>query len=574
MSVRASVALGSVLLASVLAPAVAGARPYAVTNLRAISGPSPFAAGCPGAGLDETRIAGAEIEPAITVNPAHSRNIVATWQQDLGRGAARTDLIGTSRDGGRTWKRVKIPGLSRCTGGSADVATDPWLSAGADGTVYFSGAVVFTSSDPPPAALFASHSRNQGRSWSRAVRFAGPSTRLEREVITADPKRPRHAYAVWWERDPKHEFVGGIHRFARTTDGGATWSTPKTLDTAPAGELDQSAEILVLPNGKLLALFARFQLGGGGAFQKLFAARSRDQGRTWSRPLQVVSQPVQPILDPETGDQLSNQDMTFHSAAIAPDGTVYVAWDRNRSATSGTIDIAKSRDGGLSWSGPAPLRGATAFTFEPAIAVDSRGTVGLMWYDTRNDRRGDAALTTDVWFARSADRGHSWKQIHVAGPFDFRTAPRPSGNLRLGEYQGLTGLRTRGFAAVFTQAAPRAEHGPTDIFFARIEPRPCVRSRFARLQSAAADLVRETASRDRSGSGRAYRAFGDRYCALRGLVRANDPRDASRIAEAYKQAGASIRAGKLKRANAAAGRLLMAVNSAASKVRGVRLRRA
>jgi hypothetical protein len=473
MSFRALVAVGSALLASALLPAMTGARPYRVKNLQAISGPSPFAAGCPGALFDETRVAGAEIEPAITVNPAHPRNIVATWQQDLGRGAARSDLIGTSRDGGKTWKRATIPGLSRCTGGSFDSATDPWLSAGPDGTVYFSGAALSLASDPGPAVLVSSRSRDRGRSWSPVVPFAGPNLRVEREVITADPVRPGHAYAVWWERDPLMPFEGSTHAFARTTDGGASWSAPTTLDAAPPGALDQSAEILVLPNGSLLALFARFRLEGSGAIQQLFALRSHDRGMTWSAPVQVAAQPIQPYLDPETGDQLPNQDLTFHSAAIGPDGTVYVAWDRDSSATSGTIDIAKSSDGGVTWSGPTPLPGVTAFTFQPAIAVDSRGTVGVIWYDTRNDRPGDAALTTDVWFAHSPDGGGSWRQIHVAGPFDFRAAPRPNGFGRLGEYQGLAGLRTRGFAAAFTQAAPQAEDGPTDIFFARIEPRRC-----------------------------------------------------------------------------------------------------
>lgn len=461
--------LAGVVGAAVL-PAVAAARPYRVKNLQVISGPSPFAAGCPGAVLDETRVAGAEIEPAVTVNPADPRNIVATWQQDLGQGASRSDLIGTSRDGGRTWKRVTIPGLSRCTGGSADAATDPWVSTGGDGTVYFSGAAIFFSPVPPPAVLVASRSRDRGRSWSFPVTFAGPSTRLEREVITADPTRPGHAYVTWWERDPAGSFVGSTHRFARTTDGGASWSAPVTLDSAPAGALDQSAEILVLPNGSLLALFARLEIQGDAAFQKLFTLRSRDQGRTWSAPVEVVSQSVAPFFDAETGDALPSQDLTFHSAAIAPDGTVYVAWDRNNSATSGTIDVAKSRDGGRTWSGPTPVPVATAFTFQPAIAVDGRGTVGLTWYDNRNDRPGDAARTTDIWFAHSDDGGSSWHQTHVAGPFDLRTAPRPSGDLRLGEYQGLAGLHKRSFAAVFTQAAPQAEDGPTDIFFARIGP--------------------------------------------------------------------------------------------------------
>ena len=224
-----SLLIFAIVLLTAAWPAVTVARPYKVKNPQAISGPSPFPAGCPGAVLDETRITGAEIEPAITVNPAHPRNIIATWQQDVGRGAARSDLIGTSRDGGKTWKRVTIPGLSRCTGGSFDSATDPWLSAGPDGTVYFSGAVLSLSSDPPPAALVASRSRDRGRSWAAAVPFAGPSVRLEREVITADPARPGHTYVVWWERDPLMPFVGSTHQFARTTDGGATWSTPTTL---------------------------------------------------------------------------------------------------------------------------------------------------------------------------------------------------------------------------------------------------------------------------------------------------------------------------------------------------------
>jgi hypothetical protein len=222
-------------------------------------------------------------------------------------------------------------------------------------------------------------------------------------------------------------FVGSAHQFARTLDGGATWSAPVTLDTAPPGALDQSAEILVLPNGSLLALSARLQLEGGGALQKLFAVRSPDQGRTWDAPVQVASQPIAPIPDPETGDALPNQDLTFHSAATAPDGTVYVAWDRDSSATSGKIDIARSSNGALNWSAPTALPGVTAFAFQPAIAVDARGTVGVIWYDNRNDRLGDAARTTDVWFAHSVDGGNSLSQSHVAGPFDFPHRTEASG---------------------------------------------------------------------------------------------------------------------------------------------------
>jgi hypothetical protein len=125
--------------------------------------------------------------------------------------------------------------------------------------------------------------------------------------------------------------------------------------------------------------------------------------------------------------------------------------------------VARSRDGGRTWSS-SKVPGITAFAFEPAIAVDSRGTVGLIWYDLRRDMSGDAKLTTDVWFARSNDRGATWRQSHLAGPFDLRTAPTT--NRWIGEYQGLAGLRT-GFGGVVTMSAPQARQGASDIFFVR-----------------------------------------------------------------------------------------------------------
>ena len=140
MSGRALLAVAAALLMGVLLPASAGAGPYKVKDLQAISGPSPFAAGCPGGFHDETKITGHEIEPAITVNPANPRNIVATWKQDVGpfngRGRSRRLLARRRQD---VDADARSPASRVCTGGTADTASDPWVSAGGDGTVYFGG---------------------------------------------------------------------------------------------------------------------------------------------------------------------------------------------------------------------------------------------------------------------------------------------------------------------------------------------------------------------------------------------------------------------------------------------------
>jgi hypothetical protein len=468
--------VGSALLVSVLLlasppAAVAGGRPhkgapYKVKDLRVISGPSPFAGGCPGARFDDQTITGHELEPAVTVNPANPRNIVAAWKQDVGTAnQTRSDLAASSLDGGKTWTRSTIPGLTVCTGGTADAGSDPWVAAGGDGTAYFSGLAADLSTDPPTTAVVASRSRNGGRTWRAPATVAAPLEGNETDSVTASPTRAGHAYVAW-----ANFIVPSLPRtntleFSRTTNGGASWSPPVLIDQPGPFQIDQAPRILVLPGGTLLAIFARgdFETGLGS----IHAARSLDEGRTWVPAVEVGSKPIPNVVDPETGLPLPSPG--FPSAAVAPDGTVYVVFEDSRSPTSGAVGVARSRDGGRTWS-TTMLPGVRGFAFEPAVAVDAHGTVGVIWYDLRNDRPGDAALSADVWFAYSGDRGRSWRQTHVAGPTDLRTAPLPAHNF-VGEYQGLAGLpRGRGFAAVFALAAPQAKDGPTDIFFARIGP--------------------------------------------------------------------------------------------------------
>jgi hypothetical protein len=131
-------------------------------------------AGCPGALFDETNITGHELEPMITVGPADRRNIIATWKQDVGPNATRSDLIASSQDGGKTWTRTTIPGLTVCTGGTADLASDPWVSAGGHGTVYFGGLAADLSTAPPTTAVVASHSGDGGSTWPSPATVAPP----------------------------------------------------------------------------------------------------------------------------------------------------------------------------------------------------------------------------------------------------------------------------------------------------------------------------------------------------------------------------------------------------------------
>ena len=439
-------------------PAAAVAAPARV-SLRQVSGPTPFPAGCPGAAFDDTMIPGQEVEPSITANRARPNNVVAAWMQDSGPDSVRSDVTASSRNGGRTWTRTTIPGLTKCEGGTADSAADPWLSSGGDGTVYFAGLAPIFDGHTPLQTIVASHSVDGGRSWAVPTTLVPPANGNETPAITGSPTQPGRAYEVW------AEFATGDIHFSTTSDRGATWSPSVVVDPSIPNAIDLVPRLLVLPDGTLLTIFARGELDT--LTGRVLATRSRDGGRTWTPLVQLFAQPIEKFFD-DHGEELPIPQ--YPNVAVAPDGTVYATVEAPSSATSGVIAVARSRDGGARWS-TVTSPGVGAYAFEPTIAVDSHGTVGMTWYDLRRDRPGDAPLRADVWFASSRDQGATWKETHVAGT-DLRTAALARQN-RVGEYQGLTASGPHRFVAILTLAAPFATDGPTDIFAARISDVRC-----------------------------------------------------------------------------------------------------
>ena len=121
-----------------------------------------------------------EIEPWVEVNPTNPQNIAALWQQDRwSNGGARSTVAGVSFDGGTTWQMVVVPGLTDCSGGSFERASDPWLSFAPDGTLHHISLLL--NIDPPPEfpigfgpnALAVSKSTDGGLTWSTPILIIG-----------------------------------------------------------------------------------------------------------------------------------------------------------------------------------------------------------------------------------------------------------------------------------------------------------------------------------------------------------------------------------------------------------------
>ena len=432
---------------------------------RIISGPLPVAVGCAGPSPPAPRPA----EPSLAAGPGDPQQLVASWLEN-----SSGTIVAVSHDGGATWTRSALPGLLTCAGGRYLRTSDPWVSIGPDGTTYVAslGTRPATSSGTVHD-IVVSVSRDHGASWDPPVvveSAPAPPLQPDKEAILADPRRPASAYAVWVDYQVASGVEPSVNQvmFARTIDGGHTWSTPSAIYSG--NDEAQQNQLLMTAGGVLIDVFAEAPSMPGAPHPpplpvKIRLIRSTDQGKTWSAPIDAARFTYTNAVDPGTGGQLRffGQDISAASAGNA----VYVAWFEDHADFS-TIQVARSEDAGVHWRAPQRVVREKAEAFLPTLAVAGDATVGLLWYDFRHFKQGSPMLDTDVWFSTSRDRGAHWTERRAAGPFDLRSAPAVRYGPFIGDYMGLVGLPD-GFGAAFIQAKPQSRHGPTDVFFSRID---------------------------------------------------------------------------------------------------------
>src|SRR5262249_20574528 len=119
----------------------------------------------------------------------------------------------------------------------------------------------------------------------------------DKDSITADPTDARLVYAVWDRLTPDNH---GPSTFARSTDGGVTWEPARAIfDPAPAQTLNN--QIVVLPDGTLIAFFSRLVAVVNQLGVSLQIVRSNDKGVTWSAPITISNVVTVGTADPDTG---------------------------------------------------------------------------------------------------------------------------------------------------------------------------------------------------------------------------------------------------------------------------------
>lgn len=187
---------------------------------------------------------------------------------------------------------------------------------------------------------------------------------LPKLAISAGPEHL--VFALWQEI----VFSGGSHGgeifFARSTDGGATFSEPVNLSntTAGAGKGRLTAErwdngsldLAIGPGGNLHAAWTEYE-------GRLWVRRSTDSGVSFGEAVHVAGDGNRPARAP--------------ALEVDGDGKVHLAWTTGEDAAA-NIRIATSVDGGRSFGEPL-IVASSGHADAPRIAADSQGSLHLVY---------------------------------------------------------------------------------------------------------------------------------------------------------------------------------------------------
>ncbi len=211
-------------------------------------------------------------------------------------------------------------------------------------------------------------------------------------------------------------YGGGDAIYVRTsTDGGGSFSGPFLVFKGGRMPLGMRRGPRVAWTKEALVVSAIVGEKGGGADGDLWAWRSTDDGRTWSRGVMVNNVPA-------------SAREGLHGMAAAADGLVFLVRLDLRSAGT-KLYGAVSRDAGASWSQNrlvyASPSGSICECCHPTVMASDGGRIVVLFRNSLDGAR-------DMYLAESRDGGEGFTAAKLGrGTWLLNACPMDGGDLKL-----------------------------------------------------------------------------------------------------------------------------------------------
>ncbi len=345
------------------------------------------------------------VEIMAAANPRNPRNLLAgaiVFSRPDGGPMTKAYV---SHDGGIAWRDVAFPEQQEVGGADPQVAF-----SGAGTAIFLTLAMAEDETGRTRGFLHTYRSEDEGRTWADVLDLGAS---YDHPMLAADHSTGRFAGRLYVS-----VLYGGIdYRLGvfRSEDDGRSWIGPVQFAEGGGTRGLNVDPMLVFHDGAVMAPFIDFPFTPEQTAEwtgsRIWTVVSTDGGVTFSEP--------RPGPAKMTGDEIRASrtgEERFRLGAwvlYAIDRSerfrdrVYAVWP-DFGAGPPRVVITWTDDRGDSWTDPKPVSpGAPEGSrqFQPAVAVNRDGVLGLTWYDTRGT---SSNLDFHQVFAASFDGGETF----------------------------------------------------------------------------------------------------------------------------------------------------------------------
>jgi Neuraminidase (sialidase) len=384
-------------------------------------------------------------EPSIAVDPNHPDNVVGAYQDNA--------HIAYSTDAGKTWTAENVESKEYRVSGDVSVTYDN------QGHAF----VCYIAFDKLGTFSYWGHNANRNGIFIKRSMDGGKTWEDHELTVSAQPQQP----GIPFEDKPyiiadnsKGPYAGNLYvgwtrwtltnselLFVRSTDDGKTWSKPIEIDNGPGLPRDDNGALegfagVVGPDGTIYAVWADGK--------NIVLTESHDGGQTFSKTRNIID--TAPIM---FGVEAVERANGFPQIGIDPRGALYVTWSDYR---NGDVDVfcSTSEDHGKAWSPAVRVNNdaqhdGTDQYFQWMTVDPTDGSVDVVFYDRRADPENRKQTVT---LARSTDRGKTFANYAWNGQaFDAE-------GVFMGDYTGIAALNGRVYGIwTIKPNAPREGRG-------------------------------------------------------------------------------------------------------------------
>jgi hypothetical protein len=255
-----------------------------------------------------------------------------------------------------------------------------------------------------------------GLTWSTGNMSAEDPRRTGSDPVTAIDVKHKVALhsSLNYKFRPDGEACDGDVVVSPSLDGGLSWEKPVVVYSGNGCDLDATQifndkEWITTDNNPSSKFYGRTYVtwsafvshGGAYASSAIWESHSDDGGQHWSTAKAISGSNAALCTFQEDGPAGVCDEDQFSVPAVAPDGTVYVAFQNSQNTAlweTGEINddqylLVKSTDGGAHWSSPSFVVGLEDGSRDYPINESDRQT--LTGYQVRVNSAGNIVVGTD-----------------------------------------------------------------------------------------------------------------------------------------------------------------------------------